>query len=291
MYIIALLFTVIFAHIDCTDMTSNCYNGPHYTKLGSVVSCAVPGVVAMTFDDGPSKYTMFIAKKLYDHDMRATFFTVGKRLNYSRYILRYLVTHNHQIACHSYSHEDFTMMTTKNMLYDITTYENKFASLSIFGTTVVPKYIRMPFSRINEKSAKLLKEIGYTVVDFTLDGNDTISNNILGAYQSYLGDPPSNIDMLALSVITIQHDTTESTYKSIEKVIQWFYENFAANGTQFVTIAECLNDQNPYKQLYIPIDSTNALNSHSVYLYILFSLIMMNFNLEIKLKNEGVWIK
>jgi peptidoglycan/xylan/chitin deacetylase (PgdA/CDA1 family) len=52
-----------------------------------ITACNVPGVVALTFDDGPYIYTQEIVDQLTAAGQRATFFQNGKRTNlllYSR---------------------------------------------------------------------------------------------------------------------------------------------------------------------------------------------------------------
>jgi peptidoglycan/xylan/chitin deacetylase (PgdA/CDA1 family) len=45
---------------------------------GVYVSCKNPGQFAMTFDDGPYKYSWDLAKTLKDQGVKATFFINGK---------------------------------------------------------------------------------------------------------------------------------------------------------------------------------------------------------------------
>jgi hypothetical protein len=44
----------------------------------NINSCEQPGLVALTFDDGPSPYTEKLLDMLKDASMRATFFLTGR---------------------------------------------------------------------------------------------------------------------------------------------------------------------------------------------------------------------
>ena len=49
---------------NCSTYATNsyCYGGPRFDAYGQYKSCSVAGTFAITFDDGPSKYTNHINK-------------------------------------------------------------------------------------------------------------------------------------------------------------------------------------------------------------------------------------
>lgn len=61
--------------------------------------------VYLTFDDGPSKYTLEILDILDTYDVKATFFVLGKENDYSIEMLREIARRGHTIGMHSYSHK------------------------------------------------------------------------------------------------------------------------------------------------------------------------------------------
>ncbi len=61
--------------------------------------------VYLTFDDGPSKYTLEILDILDTYDVKATFFVLGKESDYSIELLREIARRGHTIGMHSYSHK------------------------------------------------------------------------------------------------------------------------------------------------------------------------------------------
>ncbi|WP_310187402.1 polysaccharide deacetylase family protein [Bacillus sp. 3255] len=64
-------------------------------------------VVAITFDDGPTKQVDPILDILSKFDARATFFVIGHELKDNMEEARKIVNAGHQMGNHSYSHERF----------------------------------------------------------------------------------------------------------------------------------------------------------------------------------------
>ncbi|MFD2924739.1 polysaccharide deacetylase family protein [Halobacillus naozhouensis] len=62
-------------------------------------------VVALTFDDGPTKKVEDILPLLDEYQAKATFFVVGKEMESNLEIGKQLVEAGHQIGNHTYSHE------------------------------------------------------------------------------------------------------------------------------------------------------------------------------------------
>jgi chitin deacetylase len=66
-------------------------------------------VVALTFDDAPTEYTMPVLKTLRDKHVRATFFAIGSNLEQYPQIGKEIVAQGHEIGNHSYSHPRFLL--------------------------------------------------------------------------------------------------------------------------------------------------------------------------------------
>ena len=62
-------------------------------------------VVALTFDDGPSPpYTDQLLDVLAKHNVKATFFMIGNRIEKHPETVRSVMAEGHQVGNHSYSH-------------------------------------------------------------------------------------------------------------------------------------------------------------------------------------------
>ncbi|WP_242946795.1 polysaccharide deacetylase family protein [Clostridium haemolyticum] len=61
--------------------------------------------VYLTFDDGPtSKVTLDILDVLKEHNVKATFFVVGKEIQNRETVLKKIYNEGHSIGLHTYSH-------------------------------------------------------------------------------------------------------------------------------------------------------------------------------------------
>lgn len=100
--IVALLVIFGWPYICSAFATTNAF--------GKIISRAQTGekVIALTFDDGPNPpYTTDLLSVLAKHDVKATFFVVGKNLLKFPEISRQIVSAGHTIANHSFSHSYF----------------------------------------------------------------------------------------------------------------------------------------------------------------------------------------
>jgi peptidoglycan/xylan/chitin deacetylase (PgdA/CDA1 family) len=61
-------------------------------------------VLALTFDDGPSPWTIEILDLLAEHGARATFFVLGASIEGREGTLRRAIAEGHQLGLHSWSH-------------------------------------------------------------------------------------------------------------------------------------------------------------------------------------------
>lgn len=62
-------------------------------------------VIALTFDDGPSKHVETILALLNKYKIKATFFLIGNEIENNREETKKIVENGHQIGNHTYSHK------------------------------------------------------------------------------------------------------------------------------------------------------------------------------------------
>lgn len=78
-----------------------------YQVFGEIVSRVETDkpVVALTFDDGPTaSYTQEVLRILAEHEVRATFFVIGREVEENLDEARAIVEAGHELANHSWSH-------------------------------------------------------------------------------------------------------------------------------------------------------------------------------------------
>ena len=120
--------------------------------------------VALTFDDGPSKYTLELLEILEENNVKATFFVIGSSVERHSSIIKEMVNDGHQIESHSLNHSNFTEITTEEMIKEL---EKTKEILSKHG--VIPTLVRPPYGRINES---VKQNIGYPLILWSLDTRD-----------------------------------------------------------------------------------------------------------------------
>ncbi|KAL6172731.1 hypothetical protein ACJQWK_01879 [Exserohilum turcicum] len=153
------------------------------TKLGKQVyggegiyACATPNTIAITYDDGPYIYTNDVLDQFKAYGAKGTFFITGINLNKGAIddkskpwpaIISRMVAEGHQVASHTWSHQDLSAIT-KEQRYD-QMVRNEMAITNIIGK--FPTYMRPPYSSCTPASGcqQDLADLGYVVSYFNLE--------------------------------------------------------------------------------------------------------------------------
>jgi hypothetical protein len=153
------------------------------TKLGSVLYggdgiyvCEKPGQIAITYDDGPYIYTDELMDLFASYKFKATFFMTGINLYKGSIddestkwpaMLRRMVKDGHQLASHTWSHQDLSAITQAQRYEQMVKLE--MAMSNVVGK--FPTYMRPPYSSCTAASGcqKDMADLGYHVSYFDLD--------------------------------------------------------------------------------------------------------------------------
>lgn len=122
-------------------------------------------LVALTFDDGPSKYTEELLTLLDEHDVKATFFVIGCNChNYPDALLQ-ITENGHEIAIHGETHTSFTNLGVEATTNEITATINYIESLGIDASNLV----RPPYGSLNDD---LKANMEYPFILWNIDTED-----------------------------------------------------------------------------------------------------------------------
>lgn len=77
-------------------------------------------MIALSFDDGPSRLTPQILEVLDRHNVKATFFMQGEHVAENPRLARQVAREGHVVANHSYTHPDFTTLSDRQAEREIT---------------------------------------------------------------------------------------------------------------------------------------------------------------------------
>lgn len=233
-------------------------------KLGTIITkCTTPGLVALTFDDGPYIYTNQILDLLDKLVVKATFFVAGNNrgkghiddpsLSWPSILKR---THNagHQIASHTWTHRDLNKVNHtiqwSEMIY------NEMAFRNIFGW--FPTYMRPPYLECSAESGciDVMKSLGYHIITNNIDTKDYMNDdasliqNSKDRFNSQLS--PSSA---ANSYIILAHDVH---YQTVANLTEYMVTVARQRGYKLVTVGECLGDpkKNWYRQVGLPTSAS-----------------------------------
>ena len=177
------------------------------------------GTVYFTFDDGPSEYTYGILEYLRKYNVKATWFVVPNRQEFSYRALKDISDAGHTVAIHSATHE----------------YETIYASVEAYledfheaweivrdATGKAPEIFRFPGGsnnvyNVNTREA-IIKEMtrrGFRFFDWNVDSGDAAG----ATWQEMYNSIPRDCHNQSRPII-LMHDTRQSTLYVIEDVLK-----------------------------------------------------------------------
>lgn len=213
--------------------------------LGTIIEhCTVPGVVALTFDDGPFYHTPHILDLLDSYGAKGTFFVNGE--NWSKdigneslpwpEILRRMDASGHQIASHTFSHLDMTKADTE------TRYDQIFRLEATLGRIIgkVPTYFRPPFATCEGQCLADMEQMGLHIINFDVDTKDYLHNtpDTVGQSQNIFASALNKGDS-GDSFLVLTHDVQEMTATTL---LPFMLNMIREKGLRAVTVGECMGD-------------------------------------------------
>jgi peptidoglycan/xylan/chitin deacetylase (PgdA/CDA1 family) len=167
--------------------------------------------IALTFDDGPDpRNTPAILSILREHNMKATFFVIGKKAEQYPELLRQMHDEGHIIANHSYTHSYFIGFFSKKRLTRDLARCNEIIQQTIGQT---PIFFRPPFGVTNPNYIAALKQNGLVSVGWSLRSMDTQAKN---KYQLI----DKVISKLKRGDIVLLHDHLPVTASALTDIIE-----------------------------------------------------------------------
>ena len=181
------------------------------------------GIIYLTFDDGPGKYTEKLLDILKKYDIKATFFVTKNIKNYQKTLKREY-KEGHTIALHTYTHSYSIYKSEKTYLNDLYKIENEVYKL----TGNKSKIIRFPGGSSNTISkryrkgimTKLTKEVekkGYIYFDWNITSGDAgetqNTKKIIKNVTESLKPKQKNV--------VLQHDIHNYSVNAVEEIIKY----------------------------------------------------------------------
>ncbi|GAA5987484.1 hypothetical protein JCM5350_003097 [Sporobolomyces pararoseus] len=207
---------------------------------GVITTCKNQGQFALTFDDGPYSYGPEIEEVFSDNDAKATFFVNGNNWDciYDQaddLIARYNA--GHLIGSHTWGHDDIAKLSTDELNRQLDYVEQ--ALKKILG--IKPRFFRPPYGSYSSEALQVLKNRGYTVVNWSFDSGDSAGKSPSSTITSYKKIAQS----YPKPQIALNHETYKGT---AEKVVPSVVPMLVNKGYKLVTVAQCLG-VNPYQSV------------------------------------------
>lgn len=114
-----------------------------------------PGKLALTFDDGPSEYTLDLSRGLKERGVQATFFLLGENMDGHRKEVEQLVEDGHLLGNHSYHHVQLDRISLEEARDEVEETNRRMEE----WIGIRPIYVRPPYgswSRELEKSIEMI---------------------------------------------------------------------------------------------------------------------------------------
>lgn len=168
------------------------------------------GLIALTFDDGPSaSVTMGLVRTLQRLDVPATFFMVGSRVHANPEVARKVQRAGFRIANHSWAHRQLTALPQRAVLRELARTRQEFLSQRV----VAGSLMRPPYGATNRRVGREVRSLGLTPVLWSVDSFDWSGGNAVQiAHRLLTGVRPHRTN------IVLQHDGVTNSPNSVRAV-------------------------------------------------------------------------
>jgi peptidoglycan/xylan/chitin deacetylase (PgdA/CDA1 family) len=191
--------------------------------------------VALTFDDGPSADTEQILDILERHDLKATFFMLGRQVESLPETARRVAAEGHEVGNHSYSHPSFLFSGARETRQQIERAQQIIAE--VVGSP--PRIARPPYGARTPSYFDAARRLGLRTVLWSVSGFDWNQKDPTKIARRVLGRAtPGSIIVL--------HDADsdlKANRGATVKAVQLIIEGLQARGIKIVPLSQLLQHE------------------------------------------------
>ncbi len=202
--------------IETEETTKNTF---HYQPINKKLSTEKP-TIALTFDDGPSKYTKEIVDLLKEYNANATFFILGNKVENYQETLKHTLQNGNELGNHSYNHKQLTRLNEEELKKQIES-TNKIVKQTLNYDI---QLLRPTYGAINNK---LKQKINMDIVLWNVDTKDWKLKNSEKIAKKALADIEDGKTVL-------MHDIYKTTLNALKIILP----ELKKQGYQIVTVSE-----------------------------------------------------
>lgn len=165
--------------------------------------------IALTFDDGPTEFTPKFLDILKEHNIKATFFCIGKQIEKYPETFRRIIAEGHSVGNHTFSHSNNTgFLSTSKMIQEIEKCDEVMLKISNFKTDLY----RPPFGVTNPNIAKAINKTNKKSIGWNVRSLDTVITDEKKILKKIT-------KKLKKGSIILLHDTSEKTYRVLVELL------------------------------------------------------------------------
>jgi peptidoglycan/xylan/chitin deacetylase (PgdA/CDA1 family) len=183
--------------------------------------------IALTFDDGPSEFTLEVLALLKKYNAKATFFCIGKNIEKHPEIIKQIIEEGHLVGNHSYSHSKFFDFYNADKIIDELRRTDEL--LEKFTLKKI-NFFRPPYGVTTPSIRRALNITGHKTIGWnirSLDGGTKNQDLIFNRLIKHIS--PGGIVLL--------HDTGKHSVLVLEQFLQFLEQN----SYEVISIEELLN--------------------------------------------------
>lgn len=184
------------------------------------VSPEPKGMIALTFDDGPSDFTDRLLDCLEANNVKATFFLAGQEVEYFQEPVKRMEELGCEIGNHSYDHPDLTTLSADDAASQLSRTDQLIQDLTGHIATVV----RPPYGSYNDTVAETAAR---PLILWSVDTLDWETQNADSTVQNVM-------DNASDGQIILMHDI----FKESVDAAEIFIPQLLQEGYQLVTVSE-----------------------------------------------------
>ncbi|MEV0617366.1 polysaccharide deacetylase family protein [Nonomuraea sp. NPDC050404] len=196
----------------------------------AAVDCSRVKCLALTFDDGPGKYTNALLKALAKERAKATFFLVGKRVEKMPGMAKKIVARGHAIGNHTYSHAWLPSLSDDEILEELKVTQEVIEK----ATGQRPDMYRPPYGKTDERVLGVATQVDLseilwtgTTLDWSLKDTKKIKAAVL--------------KLAKRDGVILMHDVVPETVKVMPEVLR----ELKKRGYHLVTVPVLLRGKGP----------------------------------------------
>lgn len=184
--------------------------------------------VALTFDVGYVPENKGLMEMLAKRGIHSTFFVVGFSVLRKPAMITDILSNGHELANHSWSHENMQGMTEDAVRYELNRTEQT-VQKAYPGATTKP-YFRAPFGALDETIINVAKQEGYHIIGWTVDSTDWVKG---ATAESVYNRVTRHV---CPGAIIVMHDMTPIVAEALPRILDFL----VSNGYSFVPLSELL---------------------------------------------------